>query len=627
VPSDYEILWAVAESLGHHPSGLVIADKGIVIKANKKSVDATNAAIGGDDKHKKEKQQKFVYQIIPWDIYDPDDYEITTEGGSVTISVGGTYYSGFESVSIAMFFKKTVEFKRDFERTSANIVESATVANLNALGLENVQFAAAYGADQTKTGHGIYAEEAGALLDKLSGEAAEVVGRDNAKNGPDKNVNGRPVQCKYCNSASSSVNSCFKKNAITGAKEYRYTTLDGSPMMVEVPKDQYAQAIETMEKKINDGAVPGVTDPNKAYEIIRQGKLTYKQARNLAKAGTFESITYDTVTGAVNCTFAFGISVLVAFGFSYNGSRDVKKSLKAAALVGLQTFGFALASQTISSQIARTGLSKALIPASDFVVKRLGAKAVQKLINGLRALIGKKAIYGAAAQKSLAKALRSNVITESIAFLVSSVPDTIKVSTQQMSVGQYLKNMSTLIASFVGTSAAVAAAAMATAKVGEKIGKKVGKSLGSVIGFAAGLAGGAACGIGAAQVGKLVREDDAEILLRLFNSVVMNVCIDNMLDESEIKKFLTSLSENKENAKKFKSVLNSLYASKEQYRDLEAFCDDALRPIIIKRPVISTDIEPEEEAITEAIADVVNDIAQEELKDEITQSMRTLRAF
>lgn len=68
----------------------------------------------------------------------------------------------------------------------------------------------AYGADQTKTGHGIYAEEAGMILDRLAGEQATVVGRDNAKNGPDKIVDAAPIQCKYCKTAYSSVNSCFK---------------------------------------------------------------------------------------------------------------------------------------------------------------------------------------------------------------------------------------------------------------------------------------------------------------------------------------------------------------------------------------------------------------------------------
>ncbi len=616
VPSDYKILWAVAESFGHHPSGLVIADKGVIIKANKKCVDEANAGTDDGKRRKKKEQPKFIYQIIPWDLFDPDDYIVKIENGFVSITVGETSYTGYANNAIAEFFKKATAKKRNFEATVSSFVEAGTVANLNTLGLEGIEFAAAYGADQTKTGHGIYAEEAGALLDKLNGEAAEVVGRDNAKNGPDKVVNGRAVQCKYCNSANSSVNNCFKKNATTGAKEYRYITLDGTPMMVEVPKDQYAQAIEVMKNKISEGSVPGVSDPNAAYDIIRQGKLTYKQARNLAKAGTFESITYDAATGAVNCSFAFGISVLITFGFSFASSHDAKKSLKAAALVGLQTFGFALASQIISSQIARTGLSKALIPASDFIIKKLGFKTVQKLINGFRALVGKKAIYGAAAQKSLAKTLRSNVITEGVAFIVFSVPDTIKVSTQQMSVGQYLKNMSSIIASFAGTAAAVAGAAVATAKIGEKAGKSVDKRVGGAIGFGAGLLGGGCAGFAANQVGKLVREDDAEILLRLFNSVVMNVCFDNLLSESEIKEFLTALSEDKETAKKLKKVMKSLYSSKEQYHELETFCNDVLNPILAKRTVISKQLEPGEEEVILAIGDVMYEVSKEEANDE-----------
>ena len=39
--------------------------------------------------------------------------------------------------------------------------------------------------------------------------------------------------------------------------------------------------------------------------IVREGKLTYNQALNLAKAGTIESITFDAYTGGVNCLSVF----------------------------------------------------------------------------------------------------------------------------------------------------------------------------------------------------------------------------------------------------------------------------------------------------------------------------------
>ena len=60
-------------------------------------------------------------------------------------------------------------------------VENSTFSAINSVNIEGAMFNAAYGADQTKTGHGIYAEEAGTILDRLAGEQSTVVGRDNAK--------------------------------------------------------------------------------------------------------------------------------------------------------------------------------------------------------------------------------------------------------------------------------------------------------------------------------------------------------------------------------------------------------------------------------------------------------------
>lgn len=90
-------------------------------------------------------------------------------------------------------------------------VENSTFSAINSVNVEGVMFNAAYGADQSKSGHGIYAEEAGTILDRLAGEQSSVVGRDNAKNGPDKIVNASPIQCKYWKTAYSTVDACFKK--------------------------------------------------------------------------------------------------------------------------------------------------------------------------------------------------------------------------------------------------------------------------------------------------------------------------------------------------------------------------------------------------------------------------------
>ncbi len=71
--------------------------------------------------------------------------------------------------------------------------------------------------------------------------------------------------------------------------QYRY--MENGPMQLEVPRDQYAGAVETMRNKIREGKVPGVTDPAEASRLIRRGHLTDTQARNITRFGTIESVT------------------------------------------------------------------------------------------------------------------------------------------------------------------------------------------------------------------------------------------------------------------------------------------------------------------------------------------------
>ena len=58
---------------------------------------------------------------------------------------------------------------------------------------------------QAAQGHGFAAEQANNLHDILTGKDAKIVGGDNAKDGPDRMVNGVNIQTKYCHDAASSV--------------------------------------------------------------------------------------------------------------------------------------------------------------------------------------------------------------------------------------------------------------------------------------------------------------------------------------------------------------------------------------------------------------------------------------
>ena len=132
------------------------------------------------------------------------------------------------------------------------------------------------------------------------------------------------IQSKYYKTGSDCVKECFADN---GNGEYRYWNSKGQPMQIEVPSDKYDAAVQAMEEKIRRGQVKGVTDPAKAKDIIRKGHFTYEQVKNIAQAGTVESITFDAVNGAIIATYTFGISCVLSFAVSLWSGQDFKTSL------------------------------------------------------------------------------------------------------------------------------------------------------------------------------------------------------------------------------------------------------------------------------------------------------------
>lgn len=593
VPTDHEIKWADISSFGGYPAGIVITDRGLIVKASRVEVKHNNKLVKEQKKENGSKEKvrpiKVFYQIIPWEYYSPEDYEVAAfDAGKgrtrYTLKAGKTELAQFESAALYETFQRMAIEQREIVDAT---VENSTFSAINSVNVEGVMFNSAYGADQTRTGHGIYAEEAGAILDRLSGEQAVVVGRDNAKNGPDKIVDASPVQCKYCKNAYSSVNACFKSDPSTGIKTFRYYDLSGNAMRIEVPADQYSQAIEYMKSRISSGQVPGVSDPNMAYDIIRKGKLTYHQALNLANAGTIESIKFDAATGAVSCFSAFGISAVAAFAQVLWVTKDYKKAAKSALYTGLQVYGLSFAGSIIASQISRTGLAASINPLTAEISRGLNPKLVQEIVNAFRALAGKKAIYGAAAQKSFAKFLGSTAITQGIMFLVFSLPDTYKAINGKISGSQYLKSLTSLSASFL---CSIAGTVTAGAAIGEAIGENIDKKTGAAIGLGVGVVCGALGGAGAKAIGNLLHEDDAVITARLFNAVLLNQFIDYMLTSEEQDQIISALNDDE---KKLRKLQQSLLKSDHQEKDIAEYLEPIIRKVIGKRPVIGAGEEAE----------------------------------
>ncbi|MFH6614055.1 hypothetical protein [Streptococcus suis] len=170
--------------------------------------------------------------------------------------------------------------------------------------LKDIQFNAIAKAPQ---GHGHAAEYANNVIDKIKYpfQKVEQVGRDNVKNGADRIVGNQKIQTKYYAKASGTINAAFDK---ANGGEYRY-----KGMQLEVPKDQYNESIQLMKKKIKAGKVPGHSEPDDAYLIIRKGNVTYNEAKLVAKGGNIVSLKYDAIDGAIQSIPAAGISFVLVF--------------------------------------------------------------------------------------------------------------------------------------------------------------------------------------------------------------------------------------------------------------------------------------------------------------------------
>ena len=568
IPVEQRIIWADAE-FDLRPSGIACTDAGVFIK--------TNVGVWEKKTKKNEtaEQNKSILFYYKWEDFDPawfisDDPKenrvLMVEKQCTEHFIEGCRALATQATERELELSESVLSMSDgeIETLLAKTVPTGVAALQSA---QSAVFVEQKASINTPAGHGEMAEGAITLVDRFLGLDATVVGRDNAKDGADRVVNEIFIQTKYYNSARGSLEACFRPED----GMYRYMK-DGQPMQLEVPKDQYERVLQGFERKIEQGKVPGVTDPKEARKIVRKGRLTYNQAVNLTKPGTIESLTYDAMTGAVMCSCAFGITFVATVFLTWRKTGDIKQAVKAGMSAGVQVFGISFVQHMVVSQIARTGLANALLAPSQYVVGKLGYQASATIVNGIRALSGKGAIYGAAASKHLAKILRSNVITSALTFAVFSIPETYNLASKKISAAQYTKNMTVLLGSIAGGAGGAVVAGIAAAKIAGAAGTVVAPGVGTAVGIAGGFVGGVVGAKAVDVVGDILHEDDVEILGRLFNAVVSCMIGEYLLDAEEMDKLMGALD--KVPQKDFKSVFGNIIKADKQ----ENVIRDFLRP-------------------------------------------------
>lgn len=474
-----------------------------------------------------------------------------------------------------------------------------------------------YGMDKFNTpkGHGFAAEHANYLYDKIQnmdffgqnkvrmiGEQIDPKTGRIVKNGADRIVNGINIQTKYCRSGSACVAECFKDN------KFRYFNADGTPMQVEVPSDKYDSAVQAMERRISQGEVPGVTDPEEAKNIIRKGHYKYEQVKNIAKAGNIDSIIFDATNGVIISTSAFGISAAISFATSIWNGDDTKVALKSATHTGLKVGGTTFITAVLSSQLSKAGLNSALVGSSEAIVQMMGPKASAMLVNAFR---GGFNIYGAAAMKSAAKLLRGNMITSGVSVLVLSSADVVNIFRGRISGKQLFKNITNTASTVVGGTAGWMGGATVGAKIGAAVGSIIpgaGTVIGGAIGgFIGSLAGSTTVGTISGKVSNAVLgtfiEDDADEMVRIIEKVFTQLAEDYLLNQKEAENIIENLSD-KLNGQTVKDMFES-----ENRRDFaKNLLVGEIEKEVAERKMI---VLPSEEKMQEALREVLEEISDE----------------
>lgn len=374
----------------------------------------------------------------------------------------------------------------------------------------------------SQQGHGFAAEQGNDLWDRMVGNEAKILGDDNAKNGADRLVNGKLIQTKYCQNARASIDAGFKNG------QYRYLDTNGNPMQLEVPSDQYEEAVKIMAKKIEDGKVPNCNNPSKAKELVRKGNITLEQATNLAKAGTIESLSFDAINGVVIGTSAAGISATITFARALWNGEELNSAIDNAVFIGIQAGGSAFIISLVSAQLTKTSLNTLLLEPSVELVKALPSVIKSNLLATMR---NGAPIFGSAASNNLAKLLRGNLIVSAVTSLVLSSQDILNFVTGKISGKQLFKEVSAIVSGVVGTTGGATGATALIGALGLSLGP-VGAAVTSIVGGIIG--GGMGTSISREILDKFIEDDSIE-LVRIINKRFSILAFEYLLSEEEIE--------------------------------------------------------------------------------------------
>ena len=312
--------------------------------------------------------------------------------------------------------------------------------------------------------------------------------------------------------------------------------------VLEVPKDQWQDCVKLMRKRIEQGRVRGIKNPSRAEKIVRQGSVTYQQAKNIARAGNIDSLIFDAKTQVVTSISVFPISFAVTFAHSRWRGESIKDATMAALGCAALSGSIMILTGVVSAQLLRTGIGAfGATSVSNSVQAISRTPAGREVARKIATVSLGKPVAGAAAVNHVSRLLRTNAITAAVAAIVTSTPDFYRAAFKRsISWQQFAKN-TTINATGVATGAAGGiGGAAAVGSIFPGIGTVAGGLIGGIV-------GSLGAGIGGTTAAKFLADkfvkDDSERLIAILQKEIERLASEYMLTEGEFESILPKINE------------------------------------------------------------------------------------
>ncbi|WP_029409683.1 hypothetical protein, partial [Treponema pedis] len=374
-------------------------------------------------------------------------------------------------------------------------------------------------------------------------------------------------QTKYYKSASESIGAAFEH------KQALYLNDDGTMMQIEVPRDQYNQAVQEMQRRIKSGQALGEINPDNAKNYVRKGHFTYAQANNIALAGSIEGIAVDISQGIVCSLPGAGITFVLSFASAVWHGQDIKQAAKQSMLSGLKVMGKCAAIYTITMQLSRDKIINIFAP--KIMVGEPGKEVIKSFSYTKNPIfagaekIAEQISSSDLAKSKVGKALKLDkmngrqVIGGTVTAVVVYGPDVCKALQGKISGKQLIKN------SIVNT------------------GGMMGVALGTIIPIpvVGSMIGGAVGSFVAKKIMDSFIEDDAVIMFRIMREEFLDIVMLHSFNKEEFDEIVSATIANAEMSK----VLQAMYQSGTPKEYADALINAEVQNILSRREKITQD--------------------------------------